>query len=104
MSGWQKRQAPPPQVTPRIRALLKRVPGLRRAWRGLRAIKQRWRDEPSLPALLHPSSPYHAEFMPIYETVAQRPSDALEAVTCERHLVSSEAALDAGAVLGEPHG
>lgn len=105
MNGWQ-RSRQPARVKPvsRLQVLAKRVPGLQRGWQKVLAIRQRWQDELSLPALLHPSSPYHDDFMPIYEAVTHAPADALVAVASERHLVSSKGALDAGAVLREPHG
>lgn len=57
----------------RLRAFAKRIPGLRTGWRTLRAMGQRQRDAFSLPALAHPSSPYHAEFMPVCQ--ALEPAD-----------------------------
>ncbi len=64
--AWDRR--PPPRPS-RFRAAAKRVPGLRRAWRALRAQAQRARDPWSLPALLDPASAHHADFMPIYRLV-----------------------------------
>ena len=55
----------------------RRIPGARRAWHGIRSLissESRWRDEMSLAALLHPSSPYHTDFMPIYRAVTTSPS------------------------------
>lgn len=79
MRSWQKQRAPTlPQGPSRMRTVLKRVPGMRRAWQGLRAIQQRWRDELSLPALLRQSSPYHGDFIPIYRVLTTRPADFLE--------------------------
>lgn len=56
------------------RLVAKRIPGLRPVWRATRATIQRYRQELSLPALLHTSSPYHAEFMPIYRVMTTPPT------------------------------
>lgn len=62
----------------RLRWLARKLPGARRGWRALRSMAQRARDPWSLPALLHPSSPYHADFMPIYRLVTSGPLEPPE--------------------------
>jgi glycosyltransferase domain-containing protein len=75
MSGWERWRTPtPPQVPSRIRQFLKRVPGLRRAVLGLRAMKRQWQDELSLPALLRRSSRYHEDFMSLYRVITTPPN------------------------------
>ena len=74
----------------RLRTWAKRVPGLRRGWRAVRALLQRYWDADSLPALLRPSLADHADFMPFYLAVTtppprlvddeQAPPDALAGV------------------------
>ncbi len=53
----------------RLRESVRAVSSLRRSWRTARVLFPRRRDEMSLPALLQLTSLYHADFMPIYETV-----------------------------------
>lgn len=73
-SAWRRQEATPPE-SPRtsLRALAKGLPGAKEMWRSLRGLAQRWRDRTSLSALLHPSSPYHADFMPVYRAVTTPP-------------------------------
>lgn len=68
ISAWMKQQVKV-RGPSRLRHWLKRVPGLKAGWRGLRSNTERWRNALSLPALLQPSSPYHADFMPIYQII-----------------------------------
>jgi len=73
--AWQREQTPRRRREPlRFRRIIKRIPGMQPAWRKLRALIQRSRDEWSLPALLRPSSPYHADFLPIYEVITSQPA------------------------------
>lgn len=58
-----------------VRAVAKRIPGVRWGWRSMRAMIQRCSDELSLPALLQPSAPYHDDFMPVYHAVQTPPVD-----------------------------
>jgi len=60
-----------------LRQVLRRLPVVRRAWRAVRAAVQRTRDPWSLPALLHPTSAHHADFLPIYQIVTSRPATHL---------------------------
>lgn len=79
IGAWQKEQAGAQQVpSSRLRAVIKRIPGLRRIWRGVRLTVQRYRDELSLPALLQPTSPYHADFRPVYEVITSPPAERAE--------------------------
>jgi len=59
----------------RLRQTARAIPGARRVWRLLRSLQSRGYDEISLPALLHPSSPYHADFMPIYRAATIMPAE-----------------------------
>ena len=72
--AWRSEQvAQGRQGLSRLRAAAKRIPGLRRGWRSIRALIQRAWDPFSLPALLYPSSSYHADFMPMYRIVTEPP-------------------------------
>lgn len=54
-----------------IRQKIKRIPGIKGMWNVVKNIQ--YKIHPSnhitLPALLNPSSPYHADFMPIYRAI-----------------------------------
>ena len=56
----------------RWRKAARRVPGLRSLWRKFRSLAP---GKEMLPALLRPSFPYHADFMPIYRAITTLPSD-----------------------------
>ena len=60
-----------------FRQTARAIPGAPRIWRTLRSLKPRERDEISLPALLNPSSPFHADFLPIYEHVRRCPNGVI---------------------------
>lgn len=62
----------------RWRQAARAIPGARRIWRLLYSLKPKAHDEFSLPALLDPSSPYHADFMPIYRAVTTPPQELAE--------------------------
>ncbi len=55
----------------RLRKVGRRFPGLRNAWHMTRSFLPGENNEMSLPALLRPSSPYHADFMPIYRAIQE---------------------------------
>jgi len=76
MKKWQGCYGQP-RVSRRTRLLqaMRVIPGARQAWRGLRSLLPSQRDEMSLNALLDPSSPYHADFMPIYRSVTDPPPE-----------------------------
>src|SRR5260370_16190728 len=59
-----------------LRRLMRSLPGARPVWQALRALDQRERVEITLPLLLRPPSPYHADFMPIYRAITA-PSEEL---------------------------
>ena len=59
----------------RFRQVARAIPGARRVWHTLRSLRPKKHDEFSLPALLRPSSPYHADFMPIYRAITTPPAD-----------------------------
>jgi len=67
-SRWQRRQT---SNGPRRRSreLVRRLPGVKTAWRRLWARLPGTAGALSLPALLRPSSRYHADFMPILRAV-----------------------------------
>lgn len=57
-----------------MRETLRQVPGLVRSWRVIKnAFPKMLATEMSLPALLHRSSPYYADFQPIYRAVRSPP-------------------------------
>lgn len=67
---WQVRYVTDGPGFPRLlRDLARRVPGLRPMWHKFRSVAVGERHEMSLSALLHPSSPHHGDFMPIYRTI-----------------------------------
>jgi glycosyltransferase domain-containing protein len=55
------------------REVARRVPGLLSVAHKLRSATSGSGSEMSLPVLLHPSSSYHADFMPIYRVVSEAP-------------------------------
>lgn len=55
----------------RFRAMARRVPGLRSAWRAARTLLPGGSQTISLETLRRPTSPYHADFMPIYRVVTE---------------------------------
>jgi hypothetical protein len=67
-----------PQIRPTgpngLRRLTRLLPGARPIWHALRSLNPEAKSEINLPALLRPSSPYHAEFMPIYRAIT-KPGD-----------------------------
>ncbi len=65
----------------RVRAALKRLPGLRSLKQRVMATVQRRRDPLSLPALLDPSSPHHRAFLPIYQAVTTLAEATVDATT-----------------------
>lgn len=60
-----------PSPYARLRAMVKRVPGSRRSRDFLRSKGASDTSMLTLPALLRRSSPYHADFMPIYRTITR---------------------------------
>ena len=58
----------------RLRQLAGTIPGARRAWRALRSLNAGGQDGISLTALMRQSSPYHADFMPIYWAITAPPT------------------------------
>lgn len=55
-----------------LRQFARSIPGARRLWRRVRALRQ---NECDLSSLLRPSSPYHADFLPIYRAVTSPPKE-----------------------------
>lgn len=53
----------------RLRQAARGVPGLRRTWSEFRSFLPGQNNRLSLPALLRRSSPYHADFMPVYGAI-----------------------------------
>lgn len=53
----------------RLREAIQAFPGTHQVWHTLQSLNLRRRDGISLAALLHPSSSYHADFMPVYRAV-----------------------------------
>jgi len=102
LSTWHKQQAsPPPQTPSRLRRMAKRIPGLRPVWRKLRSALQRYRIEQrdrqglTLSVLLGRSSPFHEDFMPIYDLITSRstppttPQDQVE-TRCEEAVATAK--------------
>jgi glycosyltransferase domain-containing protein len=63
---WQQRYSPGPVSSIKGR-LARLVPGLPQVWQRGRSLMRGEENQLLLPALLRPSSPYHTDFMPIYE-------------------------------------
>ncbi len=59
-----------------LRPALRAIPGVRPVVQALRSLDPSRRNEINLPALLSSSSPYHADFMPIYRAITE-PSEEL---------------------------
>jgi len=80
-NAWRKQQIAPARSPSKLRAFAKRLPGLRSGWRRMRSAIERYRTARhdregfSLTALLRPSSPFHADFMPIYELITLPPNE-----------------------------
>jgi len=68
-SSWRNQIRSAPQAPSPVRSWIRSVPVARAAARSLRAMVQRHREPLSLAALLHPSSPYHADFVEIWRVV-----------------------------------
>jgi hypothetical protein len=70
---------PPPKAAAvpenNLRAVIKSIPGARPAVRALRSLDRSRRSAINLPALLDQSSPYHAEFMPVYCAITSPPEE-----------------------------
>ena len=79
-SGWQNytgHSAVPENSEHNFRLMARRVPGLRSLWHRARFARQKLgHNELSLPALLNPSSPYHADFMLVYQVTTTPPSES----------------------------
>ena len=100
MASWRAdSRASAPQAPSRLRDVAKRVPGIGPAWRTLRAMVQRSRDACSLPALLHASSPYHEDFLPVYAVITSTPRERFEDLSTEGRAANATAAY-AGAATG----
>ena len=52
---------------------MRRIPLLKGTWHQARSFLPGDQNKISLPALLRPGSPYHADFMPIYRAVVNQP-------------------------------
>jgi len=70
MSRWRKREDLDGQRWQGLRKAARRTPGLKNAWRVLRAAAG-IDGGVSLPALLHPRSPYYREFTPVYQVLTE---------------------------------
>lgn len=71
---WLRRSA-----IPRLLQLARYIPGARQVWRASRSVLRSMnvigRDEIPLTSLLDSSSPYHADFMPIYRAMTDVPAE-----------------------------
>jgi len=73
---WEISYGPATAGVPRrFREAAKATPGVRRIWRTFGPILSGGRNNMSLQALLRPSSPDHADFMPIYQAVTRLPTE-----------------------------
>ncbi len=59
-------------ILSRAREAIRRMPVLRWAWRKGHSLLPGEEYKLSLPALLHPSSPYHIDFMPVYRAITRQ--------------------------------
>lgn len=59
-----------------LRQVMRSIPVARPIWHALRSLNPEAKSEINLPALLRPSSPYHAEFMPIYRAITKPGDDS----------------------------
>ena len=66
-----------PSLRSRSVAAARWVPGLRRGRNTLRSFLREKRDKLSLQAMLHPNSPYHEDFMPIYREITAPLADSV---------------------------
>lgn len=76
LAMWSSRQSGSWRVSrSRWRQVAGTIPGVRRIWQLLRSLRPKQHSELSLSALLRPSSPYHADFMPVYKALTTPPTD-----------------------------
>lgn len=54
---------------PRLMQIARHIPGAPQVWRALQSLNRGEQDENLLETLLRSSSPYHADFMPIYQAL-----------------------------------
>ena len=59
----------------RLRRVIRAIPSVRRGWRIVRSLNPNGSGRLLLPGLLRPSSPYHADFMPIYHAACTPPKE-----------------------------
>ena len=72
-SKWQERYAGIDGILGfRLRRFAGNIPGFRRTWHQIRSFFPGDGNKISLSALVRPSSPYHADFMPVYQAVTKR--------------------------------
>ncbi len=72
---WQGRYAPPQGPIHILRSKARNIPVVRKIWQELRSRKPGRESKFTLPALLRPSSPYYADFMPIYQVITTPPPE-----------------------------
>jgi glycosyltransferase domain-containing protein len=83
LSSALKPRRPSALAESKVKEAMRAVPGARQVWRGLRSLHPKVNSEINLPALLRPSSIYHAEFMPIYRAITA-PAEDLKVALSER--------------------
>ncbi|MDP3722498.1 MAG: TIGR00180 family glycosyltransferase [Candidatus Omnitrophota bacterium] len=72
MRKWQTRYGPRVvTVRDRLRGVARLLPGLRGAWRTLHSVLPGRSRQMSVEVLRRPSSPYHVDFLPIYQAIVQ---------------------------------
>lgn len=63
---------------PRLMQIARYIPGAPQVWRALQSLNRRELDESLLATFLQSSSPYHADFMPIYRAVTAVSAELIE--------------------------
>ncbi len=59
------------------RSMARRIPGLRSAWRHVRAVMPRGKTDLSLDGLRRPSSPYYTDFAPVDRVMTEEMNDVI---------------------------
>lgn len=91
MSRWRRYAGLDGQRVGRLREAARQVPGLKKAWRALRLLLPGAEGAISLLALLRPTSPYHGDFMPVYQAVTEAGSSPHRAETAQDLVAASQA-------------
>ena len=71
-SRWRSRYVTGPSKNNAVRKVLKNIPGVKPLWKQVRSFLPNGKF--LLPALLRTTSPYHSDFMPVFNSVTKSPS------------------------------